>query len=166
MKTFKQKPITVLGQPLKVGDIAPEFNVVDNKLEAAHLSDYKSKTIVLNVVPSLDTGVCSLQTRTINQKLSNYPDLLVLTISNDLPFAQRRWCGAEGLNNIITLSDYQQLDFAWKYGVHIEELRLLARSVFVLNSKREVVYVEYLDEMANHPNYEALFQFLDTYHAN
>jgi thiol peroxidase len=163
MKTFKQKPITVLGQPLQIGDIAPEFNVVDNKLEAAHLSDYKTKTLVLNVVPSLDTGVCSLQTRTINQRLSNYPELLVITLSNDLPFAQRRWCGAEGLNNIITLSDYQQCDFAWKYGVLIEELRLLARSVFVLNSKREVVYVEYLDEMSNHPNYDKLFQFLDTY---
>lgn len=165
MKTFKQKSITVLGQPLKVGDHAPEFNVVDNKLEAAHLSDFKSKTLVLNVVPSLDTGVCSLQTRTINQRLSTYPNLTVLTLSNDLPFAQRRWCGAEGLNNIITLSDYQQLDFAWKYGVHIEELRLLARSVFVLNSKRQVVYVEYLDEMSNHPNYDALFQFLDQYQA-
>jgi thioredoxin-dependent peroxiredoxin len=163
MKTFKQKSITVLGQPLQVGDVAPEFNVVDNKLDPAYLSNYKAKTIVLNVVPSLDTGVCSLQTRTINQRLSNYPELLVITLSNDLPFAQRRWCGAEGLNNIITLSDYQQCDFGWKYGVLIEELRLLARSVFVLNSKREVVYVEYLDEMANHPNYDKLFQFLDTY---
>ncbi|MCU0104772.1 thiol peroxidase [Acholeplasma vituli] len=161
MKTFKQKPITVLGQPLKVGDLAPEFNVVDNNLEAKHLSDFKTETIVLNVVPSLDTGVCSLQTRKINEQLASYKDITVLTISNDLPFAQRRWCGAEGLDNIITLSDYQQLDFAWKYGVHIEELRLLARSVFVLNENREVVYVEYLDEMSQHPNYDQLFAFLN-----
>jgi thiol peroxidase len=103
-----------------------------------------------------------MQTRQINEKLADLKDTTILTISNDLPFAQARWCGAAGLDNILTLSDYQTLDFANKYGVNIVGLRLLARSVFVLNEQREVIYVEYLNEMTNHPNYSQLFDFIET----
>ncbi|CCV64052.1 similar to peroxiredoxin [Alteracholeplasma palmae J233] len=160
MKTFKGKKITVLGSVKAVGDIAPDFTVLNSELEPASLSDYKEKYIVLNVVPSLDTSVCDLQTRTVNQELADNKDTLVLTISNDLPFAQSRWCGNSGIDNVITLSDYKDLDFANKYGVLIEENRLLARAIFVLNEKREIIYLEYLDEMGKHPNYDSLIEFM------
>ncbi|PKK87090.1 MAG: thiol peroxidase [Tenericutes bacterium HGW-Tenericutes-8] len=162
MKTFKQKPITVLGKTLAVGDQAPDFFAINRGLETKHLKDFDQKYVILNVVPSLDTSVCSLQTRTINERLAAFSNALVLTISNDLPFAQARYCGAEGLDNIITLSDHRDLDFAMKYGVLIQELRLLARSVFVLDENRKVIYVDYLDEMTLHPNYDQLFAFLDS----
>lgn len=161
-KTMKHNPIEVIGRVLNVGDKVENFTVVDRSLNKVSLNDYNTKYVLINVVPSLDTGVCDMQTRQINQKLANLVDTTILTISNDLPFAQARWCGAAGLDNIITLSDYQTLDFANKFGVNILGLRLLARSVFVLNENREVIYVEYLDEMTNHPNYDKLFNFIDT----
>lgn len=160
MKTFKQNPITVLGDVKKVGDIAPNFKALSQGLEEMSLSDYKSKYIVLNVVPSLDTSVCSMQTRRVNQDLVSREDVTVLTISNDLPFAQSRWCGNAGLDNVITLSDHRELDFANKYGTNIKELRLQARSVFVLNEKRKILYLEYLDEMTEHLNYDKLTEFV------
>ncbi len=160
MKTFLNNPITVLGNVLKVGDKAPNFTALSQELEARSLADYDTKYIVLNVVPSLDTGVCDMQTRTINKELVERDDVLVITISNDLPFAQARWCGNAGLDNVITLSDHKDLDFANKYGTNIKELRLQARSVFVLDEKRNVVYVEYIDEMTNHLNYDALLEFV------
>lgn len=160
MKTMKGRPITVLGDVKKVGDVAPEFEVVNNNLEMVSSKTFDSKYLVLNVVPSLDTSVCDLQTKTINEELAQRDDLLVVTISNDLPFAQSRWCGNSGLDNVLTVSDYMNLDFANKYGVNIKELRLLARSVFVLNEKREIIYLQYLDEMGNHPNYDELLNFV------
>lgn len=160
MKTFKGNPITVLGNVQKLGDVAPNFKALTQELEEKELNDFKDKYIVLNVVPSLDTGVCDMQTRTVNQDLVERDDVLVITVSNDLPFAQARWCGNAGLDRIITLSDHRDLDFADKYGVNIKELRLLARSVFVLNEKREIIYLEYLDEMANHLDYDALITFV------
>jgi thiol peroxidase len=160
MKTFKQNPITVLGDVKKVGDIAPNFKALSQGLEEMSLSDYKTKYIVLNVVPSLDTSVCSMQTRRVNQDLVSREDVTVLTISNDLPFAQSRWCGNAGLDNVITLSDHRELDFANKYGTNIKELRLQARSVFVLDEKRKILYLEYLDEMTEHLNYDKLTDFV------
>jgi len=161
MKTMKGNPVTVLGNPLKVGDKALDFTAVDNDLnEVSFFSNFKNQHTLISVVPSLDTSVCDMQTRTINERLANYKNLDFITISNDLPFAQKRWCGANGLN-IHTLSDHRHLDFAMKYGVLIEELRLLARAVFVLDENKKVIYVEYLDEMSKHPNYDKLFEFLD-----
>lgn len=160
MKTFKDNKITVLGDVKKVGDLAPNFKALDQNLEARSLSDYKEPYIVLNVVPSLDTGVCDTQTRKVNKELTSRDDVLVITISNDLPFAQARWCGNAGLQQIITLSDHKDLDFANKYGTNIKELRLQARSVFVLDKKRKIIYLEYLDEMANHLDYDALLNFV------
>jgi thiol peroxidase len=160
MKTVGGNPITVLGEVKKVGDFAPNFKALNKSLEEKELKDFKEKYIVLNVVPSLDTSVCDLQSRTVNKDLADRDDVLVITISNDLPFAQSRWCGNAGLENIITLSDHRNLDFANKYGVNIKELRLLARSAFVLDEKRKIVYLEYLDEMTNHLNYDKLINFV------
>lgn len=162
MKTMKNNPITVLGEPLQIGDKALDFIAVDNNLnEVSFFANFKREFTLISVVPSLDTSVCDIQTRTINERLSSYKNLDFITISNDLPFAQKRWCGSNGLE-ITTLSDHKLLDFGMKYGVLIKELRLLARSIFVLDHHRKVVYVEYLDEMSNHPNYDKLFNFLDT----
>jgi thiol peroxidase len=105
--------------------------------------------------------VCNIQTRTIHERLNALTHAKVITISNDLPFAQKRWCGQEGLSNIMTLSDYKHLDFAYKFGVLIKEHRLLARSVFVLDETRKVIYVEYVDNMSEEPNYDDLFNFLE-----
>lgn len=163
MKTFKNKQITILGTELKVGDKAPNFTTVNNDLEKVSLSDFdEAEYIVINVVPSLDTRVCDLQTTTVNEELSKYENLTVITMSNDLPFAQSRWCGNKGLDNIITLSDYQNHDFGMKYGTLIDELKLLARSIFVLDEDRKVIYVEYADEMAQHLNYDSLLAFIET----
>lgn len=160
MKTMKQKPITVLGRVLKVGDIAEDFKAHKQDFSVFHLNDVERPYVVISSVPSLDTSVCSLQTRTINERLTRNPNVLVITISNDLPFAQKRWCGQEGLD-VLTLSDHKYLDFAYKFGVLIDEMRLLARAVFVLNKNHEVLYVEYLDEMSEHPNYDVLIEFVE-----
>ncbi|MBU1094254.1 MAG: thiol peroxidase [Firmicutes bacterium] len=160
MKTFGGKQVTLLGETKHVGDLAPNFQVVNNKFEVKHLSDYKTRYIILNVVPSLDTTVCDRQARTVNLELAERKDVVVLTISNDLPFTQAKWCGSSGIENIITLSDYQDLDFANKFGTNIKELRLQARSVFVLDEQRKIVYLEYVDEMSQHLNFDDLLSFV------
>jgi thioredoxin-dependent peroxiredoxin len=160
MKTFKGKPVTLLGETKNVGDLGVDFKVLSTSFETKKLSDYKNRYIVLNVVPSLDTTVCDMQARTVNKELTMRDDVLVITISNDLPSAQARWCGNSGLTNVITLSDHLDLDFANKYGVNIKELRLLARSVFVLDSSRKVIFAEYVDEMTSHINFDELIAFV------
>ncbi|ERJ13040.1 thiol peroxidase [Haloplasma contractile] len=155
MPTFAGNPLTLEGAKLKVGDIAPDFSVLDNDLNEKKLSDYTANIKVISVVPSLDTGVCDQQTRKFNQELSE-DGVVVLTISNDLPFAQARWCGSAGIDNIITLSDHRDLDFANKYGTLVKELRLQTRAVFVLDNNNKIAHVEYLDEITNHPNYDAV----------
>lgn len=160
MKTFKGKPITVLGEVKKVGDAAPNFKAINIKNQTVTLNHFKSKYIILNVVPSLDTSVCDLQARTMNTELAERDDVVVITISNDLPFAQSRWCGNSGLENVITLSDYIDLDFANQYGTLIKELRLQARSVFILDQDRKIIYVEYLNEMSEHLNFDKLVPFV------
>jgi thioredoxin-dependent peroxiredoxin len=160
MKTFKGKPITLVGETKNVGDYAPDFRAQNTKLEYLKLSDFKSKYIVLNVLPSLDTTVCDRQARTINSELVERGDLTVITLRNDLPFAQARWCGNSGLENVITLSDYLEHDFGQKYGTLIEEMKLLARSVFILDEDRKIIYVEYVDEMGQHLNFDALLNFV------
>ena len=160
MATFGGRPVTLLGEKKKICDQAPDFKVMKTNLEWVKLSDYKTPYVVLSVVPSLDTSVCSMQTRTVNEELASFDDLVVLTISNDTPFAQARWCGQEGLDNIITVSDNILLDFAHKYGTDMKELRLQSRAVFVLDENRKIIYVEYLEEMSNHPDYDKLIQFI------
>lgn len=152
--TFKNEPITILGEEVKVGSVAPDFTVLANDLSEKTLKDYEGKKKLISAVPSLDTGVCSQQTRKFNEEAANEQDGVVLTISNDLPFAQKRWCAAEGLDNVITLSDHRDLSFGENYGVIMKELRLLARSVFVLDKDNKAVYAEIVSEGTNHPDYD------------
>ena len=152
--TFNDSPVTLLGSEIKVGDNAPNFNVVSNDLEDKTLDDYKGKVKLISVVPSLDTGVCSDQTKRFNEEADKLGNVQLLTISMDLPFAQTRWCSAEGVKSIEILSDHREASFGTNYGVLIEELRLLARSIFVVDSNNKITYVEYVSEVTNHPDYE------------
>ncbi|MCM3572203.1 thiol peroxidase [Mesobacillus subterraneus] len=153
--TFKGNPVTLLGNEVKVGDQAPDFNVLANDLSQVTLQDSKGQVRLISVVPSLDTGVCDAQTRRFNEEAANLDNVKILTVSVDLPFAQKRWCGAAGIENVQTLSDHRELSFGEAYGVAIKELRLLARAVFVVDSNDKVTYVEYVSEATDHPNYEA-----------
>ncbi|OIJ12422.1 lipid hydroperoxide peroxidase [Anaerobacillus alkalilacustris] len=156
--TFKGNPINLIGNEVKVGDKAPQFSVLENDLTPFTLENIKDKVTVISVVPSLDTGVCDAQTRRFNEEAAKLNGVDILTISVDLPFAQKRWCGAVGIEKVKTLSDHRDLSFGTAYGVAIEELRLLTRAVFVINSKGEVAYVEYVSEATDHPNYEAVIE--------
>ncbi|GBF10867.1 thiol peroxidase [Tepidibacillus sp. HK-1] len=150
--TFAGKPATLLGPEIKVGDQAPDFTVVDNGLNAKTLKDFEGVKLI-SVVPSLDTPVCDAQTRRFNEEAAKL-NATVLTISADLPFAQKRWCGAAGIDKVVTLSDYQTMSFGSAYGTYLKDLRLEARAIFVVNSKNEVTYVEYVKEVTDHPDYE------------
>lgn len=154
--TFKGNPITLVGPELKAGDSAPDFVVSKNLLEETSLSDFAGKIKLISVVPSLDTGVCDAQTRRFNSEAAELgDDVVILTISTDLPFAQARWCGAAGIDRVITLSDHKDTSFGQAYGVLIKEFRLDMRSIFVVDKNNTLTYVEYLSEMTEHPNYEA-----------
>lgn len=150
--TFAGKPATLYGPELKVGDSAPDFIVVDNQLKPVSLADFPGIKLI-SVVPSIDTPVCDAQTRHFNQEAANL-DATILTISADLPFAQKRWCGAAGIERVVTLSDYQSMSFGMAYGTYLKELRLEARAIFVINEENKLVYVEYVKNVSDHPNYE------------
>lgn len=153
--TFKGNPITLIGPELKVGDKAPDFKLNKNLLEEASLQDYAGKIKLISVVPSLDTGVCDAQTRRFNEEAATLgDDVVVLTVSVDLPFAQARWCGAAGIDRVITLSDYKDNSFGKAYGVLIKEFVLDHRAVFVIDRDDTIRYVEVLKEMTEHPDYE------------
>ncbi|WP_299094641.1 thiol peroxidase [uncultured Metabacillus sp.] len=156
--TFLNDPVTLVGNEVKVGDTAPDFTVLDQDLSPVSLSDSKGKVRLISVVPSIDTGVCDAQTRRFNEDASSINNVEVLTISVDLPFAQKRWCGSNGLEHVKTLSDHRDLSFGGAYGVHMKELRLLARAVFVIDSNDKVIHTEYVSEVTNHPNYEAAIE--------
>ncbi len=158
--TFKGGPLTLLGKELRVGDFLPAF-----KLTANDMSDFKSeslrgKTVILSVVPSLDTPVCSIQTKRFNQEVSGLgkdsgKEVIVLTVSMDLPFAQKRWCGAEGVTSVVTASDYKYRSFGEAFGVLIKEWGLLGRAIFVADRDGKIVHLEYVPEVSTEPNYEA-----------
>lgn len=156
--TFKESPVTLLGSEVKVGDKAPNFTVLANDLSEVTLNESKGQVRLISVVPSLDTGVCDAQTRRFNEEASKLKNVKILTISVDLPFAQKRWCGANGIEEVQTLSDHRDLSFGEAYGVAIQELRLLTRAVFVVDSSDKVTYVEYVPEATNHPNYEVAIE--------
>lgn len=154
--TMRGNPVTLLGPRIEVGQDAPDFTVVDVNLAPRRLGDFKGNVLLIASVPSLDTGVCSAETRRFNQEAVGFgEDVRVLTISMDLPFAQKRWCGAEGVDRVITLSDHRDASFGLAYGVLIKELRLLARAVFVVDRGGRVTYVEYVPEVTEHPDYAA-----------
>ncbi|MDH7598530.1 MAG: thiol peroxidase [Sedimentisphaerales bacterium] len=154
--TFKGRPMTLVGREVSIGQIGPDAVLVADDLSDRALSAYKGKVVIISAVPSLDTPVCDLQTRTFNQKVQGLgSDVIVLTISMDLPFAQRRWCGSSGLPGVLTLSDHRDAAFGLAYGVLIKELRLLARSVFVLDKPGIIRYIQIVPEVTDQPDYAA-----------
>lgn len=154
--TFAGNPIALLGKEVKVGDKAPAFTLLDNGLGEKTLADYAGKVKVISVVPSLDTGVCDAQTRWFNQNVSKLGDnVVVLTVSVDLPFAQKRWCGAAGIDQVETLSDHRDLSFGENYGFILEGLRLLSRGIVVIDKDDVVHYVEYVPEVTSAVNFDA-----------
>jgi thiol peroxidase len=154
--TFLGNPLTVLGPELKPGDKAPEFTVLANDLSAVTLAKTAGKVRLISVVPSLDTPVCDAQTRRFNQEAASLGDhVAILTISMDLPFAQKRWCGAAGIDRVQTLSDHRDASFGLAYGTLIKELRLESRTIFVVDANDTLRHVEYVKEISTHPNYEA-----------
>ena len=153
---MKGNPLTLVGPEVKVGDQAPDLTVVANDLSEVHLSAYRGQVCLLASVPSLDTSVCDLETRRFNQEAAALgPGVQILTISMDLPFAQKRWCGAAGIERVTTLSDHREASFGTAYGVLIKELRLLARAVFVVDKDGVVRYVQIVPELSREPDYEA-----------
>lgn len=157
--TMKGKPVTLVGQAVKVGQKAPDFEVTANDLSPVKFSSFAGKVCIIASVPSLDTSVCDLETRKFNEKAAELgSDIVVLTISMDLPFAQKRWCGAAGIKNVQTLSDYRDASFGNAYGVLIKDLRLLARAVFVVDKKGIVRYLQIVPEIATEPDYDAVLK--------
>lgn len=151
--TFKGNGVTLAGNPVKAGDAAPDFTAINQSLEPVKLSDFKGQTVLISVVPSLDTGICELQTKRFNEEAGKL-GAKVLTISVDLPFAQKRFCSANSIGNAVVVSDYKDREFGQKYGVYIKELGLLARSIFVVGMDGKVKYTEIVPEIATHPDYD------------
>jgi thiol peroxidase len=157
--TMKGKPITLVGQTVKVGQKAPDFEAVANDLSPVKLSSFAGKICIIASVPSLDTSVCNIETRRFNEEAGNLgSNVVALTISMDLPFAQKRWCGAAGVKNLQTLSDHRDASFGRAYGVLIKDLRLLARAVFVVDKAGIVRYVQIVPEIAQQPDYDAVLK--------
>ncbi|RZB33873.1 MAG: thiol peroxidase, atypical 2-Cys peroxiredoxin [Desulfobacteraceae bacterium Eth-SRB2] len=155
--TMKGNPLTLMGKEVKAGDSAPDFEVLDNDLSPVKLSSFRGKICVISSVPSLDTPVCDMETRRFNQEAGKLSaDVQILTISMDLPFAQKRWCGAAGVDKVVTLSDHRNASFGTAYGVLIKELRLLARSVFVVDREGILRYIQMVKEIAEEPDYEVI----------
>ncbi len=155
--TMRGNPLTLVGNELNVGEPAPDIELLDNDLNPVKLSKYKGKVCIVSTVPSLDTPVCDMETRRFNQEAAKLgPDVVILTISTDLPFAQKRWCGAAGVDKVVTLSDHRNTAFGQAYGVLIKELRLLARVVFVVDQEGVIRYRQLVKEIAEEPDYDAV----------
>ena len=158
--TFKGDPLTLVGNEVKTGEKAPDFEVLTNDLSPIKLSSFSGKICIILSVPSLDTPVCDTMTRRFNEEAGGLTDTIVLTVSMDLPFAQKRWCGAAGIENVQTLSDHRDTSFGKAYGVLIKELRLLARAVFVIDKKGVLRYVKIVSEISNEPDYEQVIKIV------
>jgi thiol peroxidase len=153
--TLKGNPLTLLGPELKAGDAAPDFSLVDNGLKPVTLKDTGTQVRIISVVPSLDTPVCDAQTKRFNEEAAKLPDLSIITVSMDLPFAQKRWCNDFQVDKVKMLSDHKDGSFGANYGTLIKELRIESRAIFVVDHDNKVVHAEYVKEVADHPNYEA-----------
>ncbi len=153
--TLQGKSMTLIGPELKAGDKAPDFDVVDAGLQPFHLASTGKTVRIFSVVPSLDTPVCDAQTKRFDEETDSLPGIEIYTVSMDLPFAMKRWSGAFGVDNVKMLSDHRSGSFGEHYGTLIKELRILSRAIFVLDKEGVIRYVEYVKEVANHPNYEA-----------
>jgi thiol peroxidase len=161
--TAQGKPVTLLCQGLKVGADAPNFKVVDDSFTAITLENYQGQAILISVVPSLDTGICSLQTKHFNEKVAQqFPSVAMLTISADLPFAQKRFCKAENIDKVTTLSDSVWRDFGQKYGLIIKDMGLLTRAVFILDKSHKVIYKQLVSSLSTEPEYDSVIEKLKT----
>ena len=153
--TMKGNPLTLVGPDIQVGRPVPDFQVVDEAFAPVRLSDFAGKGVLISAVPSLDTGICSLQTKRFNEEIARLPEgVVIITISADLPFAQKRFCDAEKVGGIKVLSDCVNKDFAHKYGVLIKDMGLLARAIFVIGKDSTLLYKEIVPEVASHPDYD------------
>lgn len=160
--TVEGNPLTLIGDEVKKGIKAPEFTVLDSELKAVSLGDFKEKIKLIASVPSLDTPVCDLQIKRFNDEATKLSkDIVVLFISMDLPFAQKRFCTEYDIKKVKTLSDHKDADFGEKYGVLIKELRLLSRAIFLLDKTDTVQYVEYVKELTSHPDYESALKAVE-----
>src|SRR5436305_10226507 len=153
--SLRGNPNTLIGPKLKPGHTAPDFNLVDNGLKPVSLKDTGNKVRIISVVPSLDTPVCDAQTKKFNEEVANLPGVDIITVSMDLPFAQKRWCGAFGVDKVKMLSDHKDGSFGSNYGTLIKELRIESRAIFVLDKNNTIKHAEYVKEVADFPNYEA-----------
>lgn len=153
--TLRGNPKTLIGPELKPGDKAPDFTAVDNALNPVSLKDTGNAVRIFSVVPSLDTPVCDAQTKRFNEEAAKLPDIAIYTVSMDLPFAQKRWCGAFAVDKVKMLSDHKDGSFGSSWGTLIKELRIHSRAIFVVNRDNSLRYVEYVKEVADHPNYDA-----------
>ncbi len=161
--TAQGKPVTLLGQGLKIGADAPNFKVVDDSFTAITLENYQGQAVLISVVPSLDTGICSLQTKHFNEKVAQqFPGVAMLTISADLPFAQKRFCKAENIDKVTTLSDSVWRDFGQKYGLIIKDMGLLTRAVFILDKSHKVIYKQLVTSLSTEPEYDSVIEKLKT----
>jgi thiol peroxidase len=159
--TIHGNPLTLIGPDLKAGDKAPDFTVLDSDLKEVRLKDFEGKIKVISVTPSLDTPVCDIQARRFNQEAANFSgDVAVLNISMDLPFAIARFCSAAGIDRVKTLSDHRAAAFGSAYGVLIKELRLLARSIFIIDRDNVIRLKEIVPEVSNHPDYEGVVNLI------
>ena len=157
--TMKGNPVTLLGNEVAIGESAPNCTLVANDLSDFELSTLKGKTVILSVVPSLDTAVCDLQTKRFNSEAANLGDTVaIVTISMDLPFAQKRWCEATTSDQIQTLSDHRDAAFGEAYGVLVKGLRILARAVFVVDKEGVLRYKQLVSEITNEPNYDEVLE--------
>jgi thiol peroxidase len=160
--TFMDSPLTLVGREIKVGDRAPDFEAIGNDMEPVRFDSFRGKVCIISSVPSLDTPVCDTETRKFNEEATRLgEDFMILTLSMDLPFAQKRWCGAAGVTRVKTLSDHRDGAFGSAYGVLIKELRLLARAVFVVDRDGIVRSVQLVKELTNEPDYGAVWSAVE-----
>jgi thioredoxin-dependent peroxiredoxin len=153
--TLRGNPLTVLGPALKPGEKAPDLKAVDDSLKDVNLAGTGGGVRIFSVVPSLDTPVCDAQTKRFNEEAGKLPDVKIYTISMDLPFAQKRWCGAYGVDHVKMVSDHRDGSFGEAYGTLIKDLRIMSRAIFVVDKNNVIRHVEYVKEVADHPDYEA-----------
>ena len=157
--TLHGNPLTLVGNELIVGDSAPNFLLLDNDLNPVELSSFKGKVCIISSVPSLDTPTCDTETRRFNEEAEALgSNVVILTVSMDLPFAQKRWCAAAGIDAVTTLSDHRDASFGKAYGVLIKELRLLARAVFVVDREGKIQHIELVKEIAEEPKYQEILE--------
>lgn len=162
--SMKGNPLTLLGPELKVGEAAPDCEVSDNNLNPVRFSSFRGKICLIASVPSLDTPVCDIETRRFNTEAGKLsPEIRIITISMDLPFAQKRWCGAAGVDKVITLSDHKEASFGTAYGVLIKELRLLARAIFLVDREGIIRYIQIVKDLTEEPDYDKVIGMVKTW---